>query len=723
MPQSPHAVSTCCVSAGPVLALAILAALPLRPAMATGPAVAPSATDLDRVLVVRTATRTARLLDDVPVRTEVLRGEELALRAATDLSRAAELINGLRVESNCQNCNTSEVQLLGLGGAYNQLLFDGLPLMSTLGAVYGLEQIPVAFVNRVEVVKGGGSALYGPGAVAGVVNLVAEQPARNGGFVQGTHELQRGQWLHMLDGRGDRVAEDGRYGVSLVGQWLRGTPIDFNHDGYTEIVDRTQKVAGAQAWLAPTPTATVRAHYLYTREARRGGNRLDVPAWQANIAEALDTHFHRGGLAWDHALGDNADFSLGYAFAWIRRHSFYGGLGETVTDPADPGYDPDALDPHLPGSPASESWRQYGYTENPLHFIDSQLNLRRGAHAWALGVQYKREQVRDDQRDGAGATLVRGDRETFSNLGVFVQDEWAATEHLDLVLGARADRSGALARTIVSPRVALAWRASPATTWRAGVSTGFRAPEAFSEDLHVDTLGAEPVRIRNADALREERARTAMLGVDWRTADGGLRWDATASWTRLRNTFVLSDIRQDAEGLYQVRDNASGAQVAGLETNLGWQAADTLRLTFGLAWYRARHDQAQVVFDDTDEGGQTVLAQRDYLKTPRWSGQAQLVWSPSHRMDAYLGLGYTGALWVLNNTDARLVRSRDFWVVDAGATWHLGQGARHWDLGLGVRNLFDQRQRDLERGAARDSDYVYGPRFARALYASARFNF
>ena len=129
------------------LAAAIALTLPLAALAAT-----PKPTELDRVQVkVSTATRSERLLSDVPIRTEVLRKEDIALRAATDFSRAAELINGLRVESNCQNCNTSEVRLLGLPGAYNQLLFDGIPLLSTLGSVYGLEQIPAGFVDRIEV--------------------------------------------------------------------------------------------------------------------------------------------------------------------------------------------------------------------------------------------------------------------------------------------------------------------------------------------------------------------------------------------------------------------------------------------------------------------------------------------------------------------------------------------------------------------------------------------
>ncbi|UNK42374.1 TonB-dependent receptor [Luteimonas sp. S4-F44] len=682
--------------------------------------------ELQRVeAVVSTATRSERLLSDVPVRTELLRGEDIALRGVTDFSRVAELINGLRVESNCQNCNTSEVQLLGMGGAYSQLLFDGAPLLSTLGSVYGLEQIPAAFIDRVEVVKGGGSALYGPGAVAGVINLIPPRPARSGGFVQAGIELQQGEPMRTVDGRVDRVAADGRGGLSVVGQWAKHDPIDFNDDGYSEIAGKDQRVAGVQAWRALGEADTLRAHYLLTREDRRGGNRFDRPEWQANIAESLETEYHRGGVHWERIVDETADLTLGYAFAFIRRHSFYGGLGDVETDPAAPGFEAGALDPDVPGSPAATAFDQYGYTVNPLHYLDGQYTLRHGAHALAFGLQYRRESVRDDQRDATGTTLRRGERETFSNLGAFVQDEWTIAEDVDLVLGARLDRHSALDDPILSPRIALAWQARDAVKLRAGVSTGFRAPEVFSEDLHVDTLGAEPVRIRNAEGLDEERATTAMLGIDWRpvAANGRLSWDATVSATRLRDTFVLGEIREDADGLYQLRSNASGSRVAGFESNLGWQASDDLSLSAGVAWYRNRYDDAQVVFDDRDAGGSTVLATREALKSPRWGGQAQLVWSPSPLIDAFVGVKYTGRMQALHHNAAALVRTRDFWVVDVGTTWHLGRGARHWDLALGLRNLLDQRQRDLETGAGRDSDYVYGPRFARSAYASARFNF
>ncbi|MFT3763332.1 MAG: TonB-dependent receptor [Pseudoxanthomonas sp.] len=685
-------------------------------------------TNLDAVQVrVSTATRTERLLSDVPVRTEVLRGEDIQLRAALDFSKAAELINGLRVESNCQNCNTSEAQLLGLPGAYNQILFDGTPLLSTLGGVYGLEQIPAAFIDTVEVVKGGGSSLYGPGAVAGVINLIPRQPARNGGFVRYGVDVQKGEPIHNLDGRGDFVSDDGRLGLSVVGQASKNDAIDFNHDGYSEITEKEQQVVGFQGWYSPNDGATLRANYQFTHEDRRGGNRLDQPEWLANIAEAIETRYHRGGVRWDQVVNDDFDFTLGYSFAYIERDSFYGGLGNIATDPGDPAYDPAQLDPTVPGSAASVSYDQYGYTEDPLHYFDSQFNWRLGAHALAFGLQYKRESIRDENRNAAGDTLSITTDDSFSNLGAFVQDEWTVGDAVDLVLGLRADKSSTLDDPVFSPRIALAFQANENLKLRAGLSTGFRAPEVFSEDLHVDTLGAAPIRIRNADGLSEERAVTGMLSLDWRSdpADPHWMWDATVSLTDLRDTFVLSEVQADGDGaLYQVRSNSSGSRVAGFETNLSWQANEAFRLTAGLAWYRSRYDEAQVVFDDTGDGGDTVIATRDYLKTPEWTGLAQATWSPNADWDAYLGLKYTGRMYALNHNTATLNRTPEFWVADIGATRHFHDAdGKGLDLSFGVRNLFDQRQKDLEVGAGRDSDYVYGPRFARALYASLRYAF
>ncbi len=678
---------------------------------------------LDR-LVVSTGTRTERLLSEVPVRTEVVLREDIWLRSAMDFCQAIELLNGVRVGSNCQNCNTTEVQLLGLGGAYNQILFDGTPLLSSLGGVYGLEQIPAAFVDRLEVVKGGGSSLYGAGAVAGVINLVPVPPLTTGGFLQAGVEVQRGVPMQQVEVRSNHVAVDGKLRIALVAQGAQNEAIDFDGDGYAELTEREMRVAGFQLWYAPTTHAKLRANYQFTREYRRGGNRIDQPPHLANIAEALRTRYHRGGVVWDQVIGPDLDFRAGYSFAQVARDSFYGGLGDVSTDPADPAYDPAELDPFTPGSAAAASYAQYGRTLNPLHYLDVQFNHRRGSHVLAFGVQHRRESVTDRNLDFAGVLLRPETVGVHETTGAFVQDEWTVSPRLDLVLGGRLDRSTGLDRAIFSPRVAAAYEVSPRLKLRAGFSTGFRAPEIFSEDLHIETLGAGQVRIRNAPGLAEEHAVIGLAGFEWRPDPADGRWviDATISAAALRDTFVLGEIRTDADGfLYQQRTNASGSRVGGAEANLSFEPSAALRLTAGVSWHRSRYGEAEVVFDDTPEGGTTLITTRDYLRTPRLGAVAQAVWTPHHSIDAYLGLKYTGRMDALNQRTGMLIRTPDFWVVDVGGTRHFQLGRQHLDLTIGVKNLLDQRQRDLEAGANRDSTYVYGPRLARSFHASLRY--
>lgn len=706
--------------------LAYLFSFPLLWAQNVSPAASGEAVQLNPFQVVSTATRTERLISEVPIRTEVLVQEDMHMRGVVNFSQAVELVNGLRVESNCQNCNTSEVQLLGMSGAYNQILFDGTPLLSALGGVYGIEQIPTAFVDRIEMVKGGGSALYGAGAVAGAINLIPVEPRSNGGFFQVGVDVQKGEPLWFSDGRVNVMAAGGKVGVSVVAQGSRNDSIDFNGDGYSEITEKELSVAGFQAWFAPTSQTKLRVNYQYTWENRRGGNRLDQPEYLANIAEALQTKYHRGGLTWNQEVNPDLDFQVGYAFAFIERDSFYGGLGDVVTDLADPGYAADELDPTVPGSAAEASYGQYGYTKNPLHYLDSQFNYRLNAHALAFGVQYKRESVFDENRNFLGRTLRITADDSYSNVGFYVQDEWTVTPALDLVWGGRIDKSSKLDDAIFSPRIAAAFEATETVKLRAGIATGFRAPEIFSEDLHVDTLGAEQVRIRNVPGLTEESAVTYTAGFEWRNNPTTPKWafDATVSLTDIKDTFLVGEILTATDGsLYQERSNASGSRIEGFETNLVVAPSRELRLTAGVAYYRSRYDRAEVVFDDTADGGTTVIATRDYLKTPTWSGVVQSVWTPHEQLQAFVGLKYTGRMNALNNNAGALNSTPDFWVVDCGFTRHFGLGGRHLDLSVGVKNLFDERQRDLEIGASRDSDYVYGPRFARSFYGTLKYEF
>ncbi|WP_141243943.1 TonB-dependent receptor plug domain-containing protein [Sphingomonas lenta] len=661
--------------------------------------------------VVVTGTRSPRTVREAPVRTDVIGRSVLEATAARNLADALDYLVGARSESNCQNCNTVEIQLLGLPGAYNQILLDGLPLVSGVAAVYGVEQVPALLVRQIEVVKGGGSALYGPGAVAGVVNVLPLRPERTGWRATLGYDRPDGEHAGIASVLGSLVLPDGRGFVNAYAQAELGPAVDLNGDGYSELARRRLATAGARGEWRPGPGTTVALDHQYTLERRRGGNLLDQPAFLSNIAEAIDSELHRAGVSVAQEVAPETRLVGVYAFAGLNRDSFYGGLGDVEADPAAPGFDPAAF-----AQAAGASRRQYGRTTDRLHFAEGRLEAMLGAHSVLAGVQYRHERVDDRGVDADGRELSVITQGAFSTLGAFVQDEWSLSSGLKLLLGARVDKSSELGRAVASPRVGLWASPVPELVLRANYSTGFRAPEVFSEDVHIEVLGADPIRVRNAPGLRAEKADSVALGFDWRPTwrDGAVTLDGQAYITSIRDTFFLGDIREDAGGLFRLRSNAGGSRVAGAELTIGYRLSDRLRATVGGAYLDALYDEPQVVYEDE----RRTLMTRRVLKSPERSGVGQVVWTPLPRFDAFAALRYIGRMDVLNNRLGEIRRTDDFLVVDLSATRHfpVGGDGREIDLTVGVRNVTDARQRDLEVGAARDSDYVYGPRSPRTLF-------
>lgn len=661
--------------------------------------------------IVITGTRTGRLRRESPVRTDVIGDTVLRLASPKNLADALEYLPGARAESNCQNCNTTEIQLLGLPGAYNQILLDGLPLLSGVAAVYGVEQIPALLIERIEVVKGGASALYGPGAVAGVVNVISRPLGRTGVRGSLTYERPHGESYFAASVAGTFAASDAASGVSLFGHYEDAPPVDYDGDGFTELAERKLKIAGARGRLALTDNTLLLADYQFTSEDRRGGNRLDQPEFLANIAESIDTRLHRGSVGIEQRLGSDARLIAAYALALVKRDTFYGGLGDVETDPASPGFDAAAL-----AAATAVSRNQYGTTDDALHFAELRGETGLGAHSLIGGVQYRYEGVDDRNLDVDGNLRGQLVDDSFDDLGVFVQDEWSLADNLRVVLGGRVDFSSELEDPVFSPRAGLWYSPFEALVLRANFSTGFRAPEVFSEDLHVDTLGGAPIRARNAPGLSEESSRSFAFGFDFRpTANAGaFTLDGQAYYTALKDTFFLGEIEEAPDGsLSRLRTNVGGSTIAGAEMTATYKVARGLQGSLGVSYIRARYDDRQTVFADET----TTLTTRRYLKTPALTGVAQVLFEPIERFQGLLALRYLGPMDVLNNRTARIVRTSPFLIADLAFTRHIAVGAEgDVDLTFGIKNLTDARQKDLEVGATRDSDYVYGPRSPRTLF-------
>lgn len=134
---------------------------------------------LDGVVVTANRNETARRL--APTLVKVVTPKLFEQTNSHTLSQGLAFQPGVRVETDCQNCGYSQVRINGLDGKYTQILIDSRPIFSSLAGVYGLEQIPANMIERVEVVRGGGSALFGSSAIAGTVNIITKEPIRNSG--------------------------------------------------------------------------------------------------------------------------------------------------------------------------------------------------------------------------------------------------------------------------------------------------------------------------------------------------------------------------------------------------------------------------------------------------------------------------------------------------------------------------------------------------------------
>ena len=138
----------------------------------------------DEVVVSANRNETNRKL--APVVVNVMNNRLFEIVNSNDLAKSLNFQSGLRVENNCQNCGFPQVRINGLEGPYSQILINSRPVMSALSGVYGLEQIPTNMIERVEVVRGGGSALFGANAVGGTINIITKDPVNNSFQVSST---------------------------------------------------------------------------------------------------------------------------------------------------------------------------------------------------------------------------------------------------------------------------------------------------------------------------------------------------------------------------------------------------------------------------------------------------------------------------------------------------------------------------------------------------------
>lgn len=640
--------------------------------------------------VVVSANRNEVSRKDAPVVVNVMSQKLFETVNSPDLAKSLNYQSGVRVENNCQNCTFPQVRINGLEGPYSQILINSRPVMSALSGVYGLEQIPVNMIERIEVVRGGGSALFGANAVAGTINIITKDPISNS-FQFNTNFTNMGgdAWEQYMGGNVSLVADDNTYGIAMYETYRNRNPYDRDDDGFSEVGKLNSNTFGLRAYYRPSHFSRISLEYHTTNEFRRGGNKFDLQPHESDITEQTKHIINSGGVTYDQYINEyKHKISIFSSIQHVDRNSYYGA----------------EQDPNAYGKTDDLTWMAGAmYVGNFDRFLFA-------PSVFTGGVEYNNNSLHDIMT-GYGRDMKQDVRIA----SAFVQNEWKINR-LTMLVGARLDKHNLIDGVIFSPRINFLYKPSDALQARLTWSTGFRAPQAYDEDLHLTAVGGENVQTILADGLKEERSNSFSGSIDWTTNFG--HWQANllaeAFYTDLSNVFVIESITP----AIQERRNGDGARVYGvnLDAKIAHGKEASFQLGFTAQRSRYKTDEAWTELEDG-----TALTTKRMTRTPDYYGYFTFTSEPFKNFGFSLSGIYTGSMQVPHFAgyieQDRMETTPEFFDCNfkLNYTFLLKEHVK-LQLNAGMQNIFDQFQKDLDKGTFRDAGYFYGPTAPRSFF-------
>ena len=641
--------------------------------------------------VVVTANRYATKRQETATIVNVLSPDLFQTTAVSCVADVLSFQPGLRVENSCSNCGKTDLRINGLQGQYTQILMDSRPVFSSMASVYGLEQVPAAMIDRIEVVRGGGSAVYGANAIAGVVNIITKEPVRNFVNISNVSNINEHAGYDInTELNASVMSENRKIGAYLFAAHRSRSPYDRDEDGFSEVPKLRSTTAGARVFFKTSAYSKITAEYHHTTDFRRGGNRIDDEPHTADIAEQLRHNIDAGSLAFDWYSADNRHFISAYsALQHIGRESYFG----TERDTAAYGRSKDLT---------SNTGLQYRFSY-PCGRMKGDLTV---------GAEYNYNGL-NDRMLGYHREL----NQKVHVVGVYAQNEWK-NDQWSVLVGARLEKHNLLTKPVCTPRATFRYTPVEGLVLRAGYSSGYRAPQAYDEDLHVAAVGGNVSLITLDPNLKPEYSHSATLSADWYHQWGKWELNLTAEgfYTYLQDVFFLREDGIDPAGnILFTRTNAPGAWVGGLNVEGKLVYGQWFTFQIGYTFQQSRYTVAQ-------QWSAAVPAQKRMLHTPDNYGYVLLDVHPVKDFTISINGKVTGSMLVphlagyIAQDEETLTPS--FWDLGIRLAYdvHL---YKHYclEISCGVKNVLDQFQKNLDKGPYRDAGYIYGPSIPRTYFA------
>ena len=668
--------------------------------------------------IVVTGSRDEVPRKESPVIVSTVSSEELTeVTGSTTVAEGLNFATGLRMENDCQNCGFNQLRMNGLEGPYSQILIDGRAVFSAVAGVYGLELYPTNMIERIEVVRGAGSALYGSNAIGGTVNLILKDPVVNsyefdasyGSIGVGDDAFGDAANDYTAKVNASVVSDDSKMGMTVFGFYRDREPFDANDDEFSEIAKLKNTTLGLRAFKRVGDRGRLTADLFTINEDRRGGDKFDEIEHQATIAESIKHEIINGALTYTQYLRDYDKMMLYVAAQNVDRATYYGEGGQ--------------LD-------------AYGETDNLSLQIGGQYKAVFGPSEVILGVENNRETLEDRKLgylDVDTMTNVPGflitDQES-DILGVFGQYQYTY-EGFKATLGLRWDNyeitnsidPGAdIKDDILLPRASLLYSITDDLQARVSYGEGYRAPQVFDEDLHIETSGSTRVTYENAPGLVAETSKTYMVSLDFDTYQGGVDYGFLVEgfYTDLSDPFQPVPTRysdpdltiEDEDGKYvlQTRTNGEGAVVQGVNLEAHLVPSSKLGVRAGFTIQSSEYDEPQEEFGT-----------KKFYRTPDTYGFMTVDWEPVDKLGISLSGTYTGEMDVPYNEDVELRKSDPFFDIGLKIRYTVPIDDSGMQFYGGVKNIFNSYQDDFDSGAGRDPGYVYGPMLPRTYYVGVKF--
>jgi outer membrane receptor for ferrienterochelin and colicins len=640
---------------------------------------------------------------------------------STSLGEGLNFTPGLRLETDCQNCGFTQVRMNGMEGAYSQILINSRAIFSGLAGVYGLELFPANMIERVEVVRGGGSVLFGSNAIAGTINLITKDPVKSGFELSTTSRLiglgletsGRPAFDNNINFNASVVDLEAKSGLTVYGFIRDRQHFDANGDDFSEISEIGNTTVGTRAYHRTGKRGKITFDYFNIRENRRGGNKFDYLSHEADISESVNHNINTGALSFDQLFNDSDKLSVFASAQHVDRTSYYG----AEKDPS-----------------------AYGHTNDLSYTVGTQLFINRDKLFFApgnivAGVENNGGFLDDnkmgyyDEINNVHVDNTNVAKQTTNTTGVFAQAEWtlgtfktsigARVDHY--VVSDKATANNDVSGTVVSPRLSFKYDITDNIFTRLSYSQGFRAPQIFDEDLHIEVSGSRKVIHKNDPNLKQEDSQSVMVSFDVDLPIGDVQswWLIEGFYTQLKNPFVNEYGVPDSTGtvIYTRKNAKDGAFVSGI--NIEWNLAPSpiFVAKTGFTWQISEYEKPR------------EFNEKSFLRTPNTYGFLTIDYDFVKDFCLSLSGSYTGKMLVpyfgqtLPDPDKGELRtSNSFFDLGVRLSYDVKLNGTTMQLSTGVKNIFNSYQSDFDTGVKRDPGYIYGPGTPRTIYFGLKFS-